>query len=83
MCEIRNDAESSLEQPEGQGAEVIILQKPEAKGCRITLTVSEETADAWKKFTAPLPYKQIPADAAIRRFMEDAKAGKVVFEMKV
>lgn len=66
-----------------QSPETIVLQKPEKEGKRLTLTVSEKTAEEWREITAPLPYKQAAADAALNRFVEDIHSEKIEFIVKL
>ena len=66
-----------------QKPETIILQKPETEGKRLTLTVSDKTAEAWRQLTAPVSYKQVAADAALNRFITDVRSGKIEFKVKL
>lgn len=66
-----------------QSSETIVLQKPEKEGKRLTLTVSEKTAEEWHEITAQLPYRQTAADAALNRFIEDIHSEKIEFKIKL
>ena len=66
-----------------QNQETIVLQKPEKEGKRLTLTVSEKTAEKWHEITDQLPYRQVAADAALNRFIEDIHSEKIEFKIKL
>lgn len=64
--------------------EIITLGKKSENesGRRITLTASKDVADVWRNLTLPLPDKQSITDAALKRFIDDVKAGRVKFEFR-
>lgn len=67
----------------GQRPETITLHRPEKEGKRLTLTVSNTTAEEWHALIASVPFKQIVADEALERFMQDVKTGRIKLEVEI
>lgn len=61
---------------------VVKLKAPEKQGrVRKTVEVSKDTWDKWKKLTDALPWAGSVLDAALQRFIDDEKNGKIMFEI--
>lgn len=62
--------------------DIITLNKSEYSTIRKSYTISSSTADEWRNFCKNVPNPSILLSAAMERFMDDYKTGKIRFEFK-
>lgn len=59
-----------------------ILKKADGDCTRYNAEISVSVLKAWKEFTKDLCYKRTALDTALTFFMDEAKAGRIKFEIK-
>jgi len=59
------------------------MRKTSGAIVRQSYQIDKETADAWKQFNENIPYKTVTIGYALRRFMDDYKAGRIKFELDI
>ena len=64
--------------PESEQADIITLTKTD-ETYRQQFKMSKKVSDRWKKFASDKPNRSVLLDAALTRFMDDFKNGKIKF----
>lgn len=64
--------------PDDQQADIITLTKTD-ETYRQQFKMSKKVSDKWKKFASDKPNRSVLLDAALTRFMDDYKKGKIKF----
>lgn len=64
--------------PDDQQADIITLTKTD-ETYRQQFKMSKKISDKWKKFASDKPNRSVLLDAALTRFMDDYKKGKIKF----
>lgn len=64
--------------PESEQADIITLIKTD-ETYRQQFKMSKKVSDRWKKFASDKPNRSVLLDAALTRFMDDFKRGKIKF----
>lgn len=62
--------------PESEQADIITLTKTD-ETYRQQFKMSKKVSDKWKKFASDKPNRSVLLDAALTRFMDDYKKGKI------
>ena len=63
--------------------ERIVMRKSDDDTVRQSYQLSRSVAKEWKEFNRSIPYKTVTLDAALKRFMSDARSGRIRFELEI
>ena len=61
----------------------IPMKKSDSPTVRQSYLIDETTADEWRQFNKNVPFKTVTLGWALRRFMDDVRAGRIVFELEI
>lgn len=61
---------------------IISLKKSDGETVRHSFSLDKSIADEWNNFNKNIPFKSVTLGYALKRFMDDARAGKIKFEIE-
>lgn len=61
----------------------IRMKKSDDETVRVSYMLDKSTAEQWKRFNKNVPYKTVTLGAAMQRFMEDVRSGRIRFELEI
>ncbi len=62
---------------------VIRMRKSDEETVRPGYSVDKSVAEEWKQFNKNVPYKTVTLGYALRRFMDDVRSGRIIFELEI
>jgi hypothetical protein len=62
---------------------VIRMKKSEDGTTRKSFTIDKDVAEEWKSFNKNIPFSSVTLEYALRRFMEDYRSGRIIFELEI
>ena len=62
---------------------IIQMKKSEEECVRVFLSMDKSIADEWKKFNQDVAFKTVTNGWALRRFIDDYRAGRIEFSYKI
>lgn len=62
---------------------IIRMKKSDEETVRPGYSVDKSVAEEWKQFNKNVPYKTVTLGYALRRFMDDVRSGRIIFELEI
>ncbi len=63
--------------------DIITMSMPNGETVRKSFIIDSDTAKQWKEFNKKIPFPSVTLSAALIRFMDDYKDGKIKFELEI